>query len=103
VGVSLPDGRIAWFPASAAGAGRLAVERRVLGLLAARCSFRVPEVLFVSNAGSDVRRMVPGQCDPWGLYRRCLADTRLARQIGRSLGLILAEQHSRIAAADVAG
>jgi hypothetical protein len=34
--VSLPDGRIAWFPASPAGARRLAV--RVLGVLAARCS-----------------------------------------------------------------
>jgi hypothetical protein len=30
--VSLPDGHIAWFPASEAGATRLAVERRVLGL-----------------------------------------------------------------------
>src|SRR6516162_5428129 len=46
--VSLPDGHIAWFPASEAGATRLAVERRVLGLLASRCSFRVPEILFVS-------------------------------------------------------
>jgi hypothetical protein len=55
--VSLPDGHIAWFPASEAGATRLAVERRVLGLLATRCSFRVPEILFVSNSGFDVRRM----------------------------------------------
>ena len=63
----------------------------------------MPEVLFVSNIGFDVRRMVPGECDPWGLYRRCVADTGLARQIGRSIGLILAEQHTRIAEADVAG
>ena len=68
--VSLPDGHIAWFPASEAGVTRLAVERRVLGLLTKRCSFRVPEILFVSNSGFDVRRMVPGRCDPWGLYRR---------------------------------
>jgi hypothetical protein len=101
--VSLPDGHIAWFPASEAGASRLAVERRVLGLLAERCSFRVPEVLFASNAGFDLRLMVPGQCDPWGLYYRCLADTGLARRIGRSLGAILVEQHTRIAEADVAG
>jgi len=99
--VALPDGRIAWFPASAAGAGRLAVERRVLGLLAARCSFRVPEVLFVSNTGFDVRHIVPGQCDPWRLYRRCVGDAGLARQIGRSIGRILTEQHTRIAKADV--
>jgi hypothetical protein len=101
--VSLPDGRIAWFPASAAGARRLAVERRVLGLLAERCSFRVPEVLFVSNSGFELRRMVPGRCDPWGLYRRCRADPGLARRIGRWVGAILAEQHMRIVEADVAG
>jgi hypothetical protein len=101
--VSLPDGHIAWFPASEAGASRLAVERRVLGLLADHCSFRVPKVLFAANSGFDFRLMVPGQCDPWGLYRRCLADTWLARQIGRSLGAILVEQHTRIAEADVAG
>jgi hypothetical protein len=99
--VSLPDGRVAWFPASAPGARRLAIERRVLGLLAARCSFRAPEVLFVSNSGFDIRRMVPGQCDPWRLYRRCVGDAGLARQIGRSIGLILTEQHTRIAKADV--
>jgi hypothetical protein len=101
--VSLPDGRIAWFAASEAGARRLAVERRVLGLLAARCSFRAPEVLFVSNSGFDVRRMVPGRCDPWGLYRRCQRDSGLAQKIGRSVGKILVEQHTRIARPDVAG
>jgi hypothetical protein len=101
--VSLPDGHIAWFPASEAGATRLAVERRVLGLLAKRCSFRVPELLFVSNSGFDVRRMVPGRCDPWGLYRRCQADRRLAQKIGRAIGQILVEQHTRIVEADAAG
>jgi hypothetical protein len=101
--VSLPDGHIAWFPASEAGATRLAVERRVLGLLASRCSFRVPEILFVSNSGFDVRRMVPGRCDPWGLYRRCQADRRLAQKIGRAIGQILVEQHTRIVEADAAG
>ena len=40
--VTLPDGHIAWFPASEAGATRLAVEPRVLGLLVKRCSCRVP-------------------------------------------------------------
>jgi hypothetical protein len=101
--VSLPDGHIAWFPASETGARRLAVERRVLGLLADRCSFRVPKVLFASNSGFDLRMMVPGQVDPWGLYHRCLADAGLARRIGRSLGAILVEQHTRVAQADVAG
>jgi hypothetical protein len=101
--VSLPDRHIAWFPASEAGPARLAVERRVLGLLAKRCSFRVPEILFVSNSGFDVRRMVPGRCDPWGLHRRCQADRRLAQKIGRAIGQILVEQHTRIVRADAAG
>lgn len=101
--VSLPDERIAWFPASAAGDRRLALERRVLGLLAARCAFRVPEILDAAGSGFDLRRMVPGRCDPWGLYSRCQADAGLARAIGRSIGAILAEQHTRIVMADVAG
>ena len=99
----LPDGCIAWFPASEAGARRLAVERRVLDLLAERCSFQAPEILFVSKFGFDLRRMVPGQCDPWGLYRRCQTDPPLARQIGRAIGAILMQQHTRIVEADVAG
>ena len=101
--VTLPDGHIAWFPASEAGATRLAVERRVLSLLAKRCSFRVPEMLFVSNSGFDVRRMVPGRCDPWGLYHRCQADRQLAQKIGRAIGQILVEQHTRIVEADATG
>src|SRR6516164_6872724 len=101
--VSLPDGHIAWFPASEAGVTRLAVERRVLGLLATRCSFRVPEILFVSNSGFDVRRMVPGRCDPWGLYRRCQDDPRFAQKIGHAIGQIFVEQHTRIVEADAVG
>jgi len=95
--------RIAWFPASPAGARRLAVDRRVLGVLAARCSVRAPEVLFVSNSGFDIRRMVPGRCDPWGFYRRCQADSGLAQKIGRSIGQTLAEQHTQIVETDAAG
>ena len=101
--VSLPDGRIAWFPGSEAGAMRLAVERRVLGLLSRRCSSPVPESLFVSNSSFDVRRMVPGRCDPWGLYRRCQADRQLAQKIRRAIGQILVEQHTRIVEADAVG
>jgi hypothetical protein len=101
--VSLPDGRIAWFPGPEAGRRRLAVERRVLQLLADRCSFRAPVILLASDSGFDLRRMVPGRCDPWGLHRRCQMDTRLAQRVGRSIGAILAEQHTRIVEADVAG
>ena len=80
--VSLPGERIAWFPASELGNKRLAVERRVLRLLAERCSYQAPRILFVSACGFDVRQMVPGRCDPWGLFhRRCI-------QITTTLGLM---------------
>jgi hypothetical protein len=101
--VALPGDRMAWFPASATGEHRLAAERRVLQLLAERCRFTVPRVLFVSPAGFDVRQMVPGRYDPWGLYRRCQADPTLARRIGRWIGFALAEQHTAIGKPDVAG
>jgi hypothetical protein len=101
--VLLPGERIAWFPASALGNRRLAVERRVLRLLAGRCSYQVPRILFVSDCGFDVRQMVPGLCDPWDIFRRCKADPRLAHRVGRSIGGILAEQHTKIDEADVAG
>jgi hypothetical protein len=64
--VVLPGERLAWFTASKSGSRRLAVERRVLRLLADRCSFRVPQTLLMSQAGFEVRQMVPGRCDPWG-------------------------------------
>jgi Phosphotransferase enzyme family len=101
--VWLPGDRIAWFPASARGRDRLAIERRVLRLLAERCTFAVPRILFESAAGFDVRAMVPGHCDPWPLYERIKTDTALARQIGRAIGAILVEQHTRVVEADVAG
>ena len=101
--VSLPGERIAWFPASELGGRRLSVERRVLRLLADRCSFQVPRLLFVSESGFDVRLMVPGRCDPWSLFERCKKDWTLAQHIGRSIGLIVAEQHTKIDEADVTG
>jgi Phosphotransferase enzyme family len=100
--VSLPGARIAWFPASELGSKRLAVERRVLRLLAERCSYQAPRILFVSACGFDVRQMVPGRCDPWGLFYRCKADLRLAQGIGRSIGAILVEQHAKFTETDVA-
>lgn len=99
--VILPGEHIAWFPASESGGRRLTVERRVLRLLADRCSFQAPRLLAVSASGFDVRRMVPGRCDPWGLFQRCQTDTALAQKIGRSIGSMLAEQHTAISEADV--
>jgi hypothetical protein len=101
--VRLPADRLAWFPANAKGRETLRRERRVLRLLAERCSFRVPRVLFESDQGWDVRAAVPGLRDPWGLYRRTLTDLPLARQIGAAIGTILVEQHTRVAHVDVAG
>jgi hypothetical protein len=101
--VSLPGERIAWFPASELGSRRLSVERRVLRLLADRCSFQVPRLLLVSESGFDVRLIVPGRCDPWDLFQRCRMDSMLAQRIGRSIGAMLAEQHAKIGEADVTG
>lgn len=101
--VRLPGGRLAWFPANAKGRALLERERRLLRLLAERCSFRVPRVLYESVQGWDVRAVVPGVCEPWALYRRTLADVPLARRLGGAMGAILAEQHTRVAHDDVAG
>lgn len=101
--VSLPGECLAWFGANIRGRERLKVERRVLRLLAQRCAFGAPRILFESTQGWDIRRAVPGLCDPWGLYRRTRTDSPLARRIGRAIGSILLEQHTRIAATDVAG
>ena len=47
----LPGNRLAWFPANDRGRARLDTDRRVLRLLAQRCSFQVPRLLFVSDSG----------------------------------------------------
>jgi hypothetical protein len=101
--VSLPGNRMAWFPMNPAGVRRLAVERQVLDLLTARCSFRAPRVVHADETGWQLRELVPGICDPWPLYRRTQADRVLARRIGRALGGILAEQHACAGPRDVAG
>jgi len=101
--VRLGDDRLAWFPANGRGRERLMRERRVLRLLAERCSFRVPRLLFESAEGWDVRAAVPGTVDPWQLYGRVRVDSGLARRIGATLGQMLAEQHSRIRPDELVG
>ncbi len=101
--VFLPGDRIAWFPMSERGHARLAVERRVLALLAERCSFRAPRVIFDFAAGYDIRVMVAGHYDPWLLYEQSKTNPALARAIGGAIGAMLAEQHTRILAVDVEG
>lgn len=102
--VRLPGQHLAWCAASRHGLQRLQTERHVLRLLATRGTFRVPRVLFVSAAGDyDVRAMVPGESDPWRIYAAVRDSVELAVQLGTAVGTLLAEQHARIGAADVAG
>ena len=102
--VRLPGQYLAWFAASRHGLQRLQTERRVLRLLDARCTFRVPRVLFESAAGAfDVRAMVPGVSDPWHIYAAVRDSVERAVQLGTAVGTLLAEQHSRIGVADIAG
>jgi aminoglycoside phosphotransferase (APT) family kinase protein len=101
--VSLPGDRMAWFPMNEAASARLATEHRILALLAARCSFRVPRVVHADEAGWQLRELVPGVFDPWGMFRRVQSDPALARRIGRAIGRILAEQHAMIRRDDIAG
>ena len=101
--IRLPGPLLAWLAASERGVGRLRAERRVLRLLASRCSFRVPRVPFESGEGDfDVREPVPGATDPWAAYAAVRDDPERARDIGAAVGALLAQQHSRIAATDVA-
>jgi hypothetical protein len=102
--VRLPAKLLAWFAASGNGLERLRAERRILRLLEARCTFCVPRVLFEDAAGEfDVRAMVPGMSDPWRIYAEVRDSLELVVQIGTAVGTMLAEQHSRISGADVAG
>jgi aminoglycoside phosphotransferase (APT) family kinase protein len=102
--VPLPGERVAWFAASDEGLQRLRRERRVLRLLEQRCRFGAPRVLLEHASGDfDVRAAVPGSSDPWRVYAALREDGELAHRIGTSVGAMLAEQHSRVAAADVAG
>ena len=77
------------------------MDRKLLRLLEARCRFKAPRVLCEFGQGCDVRAMVPGVVDPFPLYDKLKRDAALARRMGRSLGLLLAEQHRRIRKEDV--
>jgi hypothetical protein len=101
--VRLPGDRIAWFADSEPARQVMARERRVLRLVAARCTFAVPRVVFESVDGAfDVRAAVPGRVDPWGVFEQVKASPALAKRMGAAVGAILAEQHTRITAEDAA-
>ncbi len=99
----LPGGRIAWFAMTPDAAAGLRIEDRVLSLVGARCSFRVPTVLATGPDGWTLRTAVPGAVDPYGFAARLKAEPALVPGTARSLGLALAEQHSPTVEADVAG
>jgi len=103
--VHLPQTRLAWFAASDAGCRRLVRERRVPRLLETRCTFLTPRILFEDPRGDfDVRAMVPGLSDPERIFAQlCGSSEQLAMCVGRGVGAILAEQHTRVQAADVSG
>jgi hypothetical protein len=91
--VSLPGERIAWFPASELGNKSLP-SSVAFCLLAEQCSYQAPQILFVSACGLMFAKWF-WRCDPWGLFHRCKADSRLAQRISRSIGIILAESSTQ--------
>jgi aminoglycoside phosphotransferase (APT) family kinase protein len=100
--VRLPDQKLAWFAASSFGLEQLAIERRVLRLLEAHCTFAAPRVLFESRDGDfDIRTMVPGSADPLTTCHLIRDSAEHASRIGAAIGSILAEQHQRIRVSDV--
>ena len=101
--VRLPGARMAWFAANAGGRRRMARERRILELIARHCAFAAPRILHVSDAGWDVRALVEGRFDPFGVYHRVNADAGFARKVGEGLGAVLVQLHTSIPAAALAG
>ena len=89
--VHLPDNLLAFVADNEAAARRLAVEAKLLRLLASRVTFAVPRVEFIDlPAGLQIRRMVPGtQIGGAGLERAFAALPNglvLANQLGQALG-----------------
>lgn len=100
--VKMPGGRLAWFAATAEAADHLLIEDRLLSLISDRCSFRVPEVLS-SSEGWSVRSMVAGVVDPGGFAERLRSDPALISRIAWTMACLLADQHTHVGEAEVAG
>jgi aminoglycoside phosphotransferase (APT) family kinase protein len=101
--VRMPHDRMAWFPSNEEGRALLTKERRVLRLLERYCKFSAPRVLYEDATGWDLRALVQGAVAPMGLYERIVGDSSFARAFGEDLGRMLAEQHSGIPLAELAG
>jgi aminoglycoside phosphotransferase (APT) family kinase protein len=101
--VRLPGARMGWFPVNLRGLRRMQRERRILDLIARHCAFAAPRVLIASEAGWDVRAMVEGEFDPFGVYHRVIAEPDFARTVGQGFGAVLAQLHTAIPRAALAG
>jgi aminoglycoside phosphotransferase (APT) family kinase protein len=103
VAVRISPERMAWFASNERGRASLIRERRVLRLLERYCRFPAPRVLYEDEAGWDLRALVQGAVRPFGLSERIAGDCDFAHAFGAQLGRMLAEQHARIAPAELAG
>ncbi|MEO8227833.1 MAG: aminoglycoside phosphotransferase family protein [Gemmatimonadota bacterium] len=98
----LPDGRVGWLAVSPAGRMRLATEGRLLRVLARRTDLPVPRLAAVSaNGDLQVRTLLEGVAGADALTA-IICDPARAARIGTELGLVLAQLHTRVIAADVA-
>ena len=100
--VTLPGERLAWFAMSTEAADRLRIEDRLLRLVSTKCSFRVPEVL-ATWEGWSLRSMVAGIVNPDGFAAGLKGNPGLISWVAESVACLLAEQHSRVTEAEVAG
>lgn len=99
----LPGHRLAVFPVSTVATARVARERAVLRALEERCSFHAPRVLAAAPDGScDLRSMVPGAHATFAVYARVRDDVANAERVGKALGNMIAELHTRVRATDLA-
>jgi aminoglycoside phosphotransferase (APT) family kinase protein len=97
-----PD-RMAWFPLNEQGRTSLSKERRILRLLEKYCHFPAPRMLHEDDTGWDIRALVQGAVQPSGLRERLVGDPAFAHSFGTELGRMLAEQHTLIPPAELAG
>jgi len=101
--VRISHERMAWFPLNEEGRALLTKDRRVLRLLEKYCLFLAPRVLYEDETGWDLRAQVQGAVRPLGLSERIVGDPAFAYSFGEDLGHMLAEQHTRIPPAELAG
>jgi aminoglycoside phosphotransferase (APT) family kinase protein len=101
--VRLPSNQMAWFPKNTRGYRRLERERRILGLIARHCAFAAPRIVYVSDAGWDLRDLVEGEVEPIAVYSRARADHDFGRTVGRRIGSILVELHTAIPRSALSG